>query len=52
MEVVEAKLRGQLLPDSVGGGLYNCWYKNRGSKQGGGIIILIRKNIKVTNYLW
>ena len=48
MGEVETKLRGELPPDSVGRGQYNSWLKNRDGKQGEGVMILIKKNLKVT----
>ena len=48
MGIVETKLKGYLPPGTVGDGRYNVWMRNRDSKQDGGIMILTKKNLKVT----
>ena len=50
MGIVETKLKGQVLPDSIGNGIYKVWYRNRQGKQGGGVMLLIKEKLsqKVT----
>ena len=47
MGIVETKLKGQIPPESVGNGLYKVWSRNRKDKQGGGVMLLIRDNLRV-----
>ncbi|XP_076062422.1 uncharacterized protein LOC143037755 [Oratosquilla oratoria] len=48
MGIVETKLRGEIPSTVIGQGLYNYWIKNRDKKQGGGIMFLAKKDLKVT----
>lgn len=53
MGIAETKLKGQISPNSVGKGRYKVWNKNRKNKQGGGVMFLVKENLKVKkNCLW
>ena len=52
MGIVETKLRDLPPPNSIGDGRYNVWIKNRESKQGGGVMILTRNNLRVKKVVY
>ena len=52
MGITETKLNGQMPPDSVGNGLYKVWNRNRNAKQGGGVMLLIKENLKVKKVIY
>lgn len=47
MGFVETKLTDQILQTCIGNGEYNIWTRNRVKKQGGGVMLLTRKNLRV-----
>ena len=48
MGIVEMKLTDQVLSTCIGNEEYNTWTRNRKEKQGGGVMFLTRKNLKVS----
>ncbi len=46
MAMVETKLRDSETPN-LGGGKYNMWIRNRCGKGGGGVMMLVKKGIRV-----
>ena len=52
MGIVETKLKGQISSDNVGNGLYKVWNRNRKAKQGGGVMLLTKENLKVKKVIY
>ena len=45
MGITETKLNDNIEMNNLGEGRYNVWLRNRKEKQGGGVMILVRKEL-------
>ena len=49
MGIVETKLSNEIDVLDIGDGKYNVWTKNRVSKKGGGVMLMVKKELEVTS---
>ena len=49
MGIVETKLTGGIDALGIGDGNYNIWIKNRENKKGGGVMLMVKKELTVEN---
>ena len=50
--LVETKLTGDVNSFNIGDEDYNVWFRNRTSKQGGGVMLLVKKDLLVESAVY